>query len=160
MAADSSAEAMTSTAQHDYLVAATACVWQSNGHRTECVDTLNELVAEFGDLCVVDAIFESSLSERLKTVGGDQMRVGRMVVAEICQARNMGMTADLIALALGLGQRAGQSLTDVARRHGVTKQAASHALGVIVKRLDLPRVYCQLSDQARESYRAQNRRST
>lgn len=143
----------------DSLVATvTACVWQSDGHRQEAISTINEMVSAFGEVCVLDAIFESDVSKKLRQVGGDQLRLARMAIAEICQSRNMGLTADLLALAMGLGERAGMTLTDVGRRHGVTKQAASAALNVLVCRMDLPRVYCQLSERARDAYRTKNRR--
>ena len=82
----------------------------------------------------------------------------RRVIAEILCHHNARLTAECIALVTGLVY-SGDSMSDIARRHGITRAAVSKRCVELTELLDLPPSRAMRSLTARESYRAARIRS-
>jgi hypothetical protein len=81
----------------------------------------------------------------------------RRVVAEILSHHNARLTAECVALVSGLVY-SGDSMTEIARRHGITRAAVSKRCVEITELLDLPPSRVMRSLTARKRYRnARNR---
>lgn len=83
----------------------------------------------------------------------------RRVVAEILCHANARLTAECIALVSGLAYT-GSSMTDIAKRHGVTRAAVSKRCVELTELLDLPPSRAMRSLTARKRYRAARIRTT
>ena len=83
----------------------------------------------------------------------------RRVVAEILYHDNARLTTECIALVSGLVY-SGDSMTEIARRHGVTRAAVSKRCVEITELLDLPPSRAMRSLTARKRYRDARIRTT
>jgi DNA-binding phage protein len=83
----------------------------------------------------------------------------RRVVAEILCHDNARLTAECVALVSGLVY-SGDSMTEIAKRHGVTRAAVSKRCVELTELLDLPPSRAMRSLTARKRYRAARIRST
>jgi len=83
----------------------------------------------------------------------------RRVVAEILYHDNARLTTECIALVSGLVY-SGDSMTEIARRHGVTRAAVSKRCVEITELLDLPPSRAMRSLTARQRYRDARIRTT
>ena len=94
---------------------------------------------------------ESQLSERI-------WEAIAQVLSNIVDSPNPRKTADLYACATGLRLRQGITLTDLAKKYGVSKQALDKQLVSLCEKLDLPPPRMMKSQLSRESYRLSNHR--
>jgi len=94
---------------------------------------------------------ESQLSERI-------WEAISQVLSNIVDSPNPRKTADLYACATGLRLRQGITLTDLAKKYGVSKQALDKQLVSLCKKLDLTPPRMMKSQLSRESYRLANHR--
>lgn len=83
----------------------------------------------------------------------------RRVIAEILCHDNARLTAECVALVSGLVY-SGDSMTDIAKRHGITRAAVSKRCVELTELLDLPPSRAMRSLTARKRYRAARNRST
>jgi DNA-directed RNA polymerase specialized sigma24 family protein len=83
----------------------------------------------------------------------------RCVVAEILYHNNARLTAECIALVSGLAYD-GSSMSDIAKRHGITRAAVSKRCVELTELLDLPPSRAMRSLTARKRYRDARIRST
>jgi hypothetical protein len=83
----------------------------------------------------------------------------RRVVAEILCHNNARLTTECIALVSGLSYT-GSSMTEIAKRHGVTRAAVSKRCVELTELLDLPPSRAMRSLTARKRYRDARIRST
>lgn len=83
----------------------------------------------------------------------------RRVVAKILCHDNARLTTECIALVSGLAYT-GSSMTDIAKRHGVTRAAVSKRCVELTELLDLPPSRAMRSLTARKRYRDARNRST
>jgi transposase-like protein len=83
----------------------------------------------------------------------EAIRILRHFVADILAEGNARLTIECIAIATNLSAYHGDSMTDVARRHGVTRQAVSKRCVDICDRLGLPPSRAMRSKEARAKYR-------
>ena len=83
----------------------------------------------------------------------------RRVVAEILCHDNARLTTECIALVSGLAY-CGSSMSDIARRHGITRAAVSKRCVELTELLDLPPSRAMRSLTARKRYRDARLRST
>ena len=86
-------------------------------------------------------------------------RAIRCVVAEILYHNNARLTAECIALVSGLAYD-GSSMSDIAKRHGITRAAVSKRCVELTELLDLPPSRAMRSLTARKRYRDARIRST
>ncbi len=84
---------------------------------------------------------------------GSATEILRHLVADIIYEDNTRLTIDCLSIALGLRVYEGDSMTLVARRHGITRAAVSKRCVDIVKRLKLPPSRAMRSETARRTYR-------
>ena len=83
----------------------------------------------------------------------------RRVLGEVISHGNARLTAECIALVSGLSYT-GCSMTEIARRHGITRAAVSKRCVELTELLDLPPSRAMRSLTARQRYRAARIRST
>jgi hypothetical protein len=83
----------------------------------------------------------------------------RRVLAEILCHANARLTAECLALVSGLVY-SGDSMTEIARRHGITRAAVSKRCVELTELLDLPPSRAMRSLTARQRYRTARIRST
>ena len=83
----------------------------------------------------------------------DVIEVLRIFVADLVAAGNTRLTVECLAVALGLSAYNGESMTVIAKRHGVTRAAVSKRCVDITTQLDLPPSRAMRSEKARKTYR-------
>jgi hypothetical protein len=84
---------------------------------------------------------------------GDATRILRHLVADIVAEDNTRLTIECLAIALGLRVYAGDSMTEIANRHGITRAAVSKRCVDITNRLNLQPSRAMRSKRARQTYR-------
>ena len=82
----------------------------------------------------------------------DATEILRHLVADLVSEGNMRLTVECLALALGLSAYNGDSMTEIAERHGVTRAAVSKRCVDITERLNLPPSRAMRSEMARKIY--------
>lgn len=83
----------------------------------------------------------------------DAIEVLRHFVADLISEGNTRLTVECLAVALGLSSYNGESMTNIAKRHGVTRAAVSKRCVDITTQLNLPPSRAMRSKKAREIYR-------
>jgi hypothetical protein len=83
----------------------------------------------------------------------DVADVLRHFVADLIAEGNTRLTVECLAVALGLCAYNGESMTAIAKRHGVTRAAVSKRCVDITERLNLPPSRAMRSETARKTYR-------
>ena len=83
----------------------------------------------------------------------DAIEVLRVFVADLIAAGNTRLTVECLAVALGLSAYNGESMTVIAKRHGVTRAAVSKRCVDITTQLNLPPSRAMRSEKARKTYR-------
>jgi hypothetical protein len=83
----------------------------------------------------------------------DVIEVLRVFVADLIAAGNTRLTVECLAVALGLSAYNGESMTTIAKRHGVTRAAVSKRCVDITTQLNLPPSRAMRSEKARKTYR-------
>jgi len=76
----------------------------------------------------------------------------RRLVADIVAEDNTRLTIDCLTIALGLRVYSGDSMTRIAKRHGITRAAVSKRCVDITERLKLPPSRAMRSELARKIY--------
>ena len=82
----------------------------------------------------------------------DPIAVLRHFVADLIAEGNTRLTVECLAVALSLSAYNGQSMTDIANRHGVTRAAVSKRCVDITTQLNLPPSRAMRSEKARKTY--------
>ena len=83
---------------------------------------------------------------------GSATEILRRLVADIVSEDNTRLTIDCLSIALGLRVYAGDSMTQIANRHGITRAAVSKRCVDITQRLKLPPSRAMRSEKARKIY--------
>lgn len=83
---------------------------------------------------------------------GSATEILRRLVADIVAEDNTRLTIDCLSIALGLRVYAGDSMTTIAKRHGISRAAVSKRCVDIIERLKLPPSRAMRSEQARKIY--------
>ena len=82
----------------------------------------------------------------------DATEIIRHFVADLIADGNTRLTVECLAVALGLSAYNGESMTDIANRHGISRAAVSKRCVDIVTRLNLPPSRAMRSARARKIY--------
>lgn len=82
----------------------------------------------------------------------DVTDVLRHFVADLLSEDNTRLTIECLAIALGLSAYDGETMTDIAQRHGITRAAVSKRCVDITHRLNLPPSRAMRSTRARRIY--------
>ena len=77
----------------------------------------------------------------------------RHLVADLISEGNTRLTVECLAVALGLSAYDGESMTEIARRHSITRAAVSKRCVDITERLNLQPSRAMRSKEARKTYR-------
>ena len=103
----------------------------------------------------IAAMVDHDADEPVNDMGGmeDATRILRYLVADVLSEGNSRLTIECLAIALGLRVYAGDSMTEVANRHGVTRAAVSKRCVDITTRLNLQPSRAMRSKRARQTYR-------
>lgn len=91
--------------------------------------------------------------EQASTINHDAIDVLRHFVADLISEGNTRLTVECLAVALGLSAYNGESMTSIAKRHGVTRAAVSKRCVDITRQLNLPPSRAMRSEKARNTYR-------
>ena len=91
--------------------------------------------------------------EQTDTINHDAIEVLRHFIADLISEDNTRLTVDCLSIALGLRVYAGDSMTKVAKCHGITRAAVSKRCVDITQRLKLPPSRAMRSEKARNIYR-------
>jgi len=83
----------------------------------------------------------------------DATEMLRHFVADVLSENNTRLTLECLAVALGLSAYNGETMTEIAKRHGITRAAVSKRCVDITERLNLPPSRAMRSTQARRIYR-------
>lgn len=83
----------------------------------------------------------------------DAVEILRHLVADLIAEGNTRLTIECLAIALGLSAYDGETMTDVAKRHGITRAAVSKRCVDITTRLNLPPSRAMRSTLARRIYK-------
>jgi len=84
---------------------------------------------------------------------GSATEILRRLVADIVSEDNTRLTIDCLAITLGLRVYAGDSMTQIANRHGITRAAVSKRCVDITNRLNIQPSRAMRSKRARQIYR-------
>jgi hypothetical protein len=84
---------------------------------------------------------------------GSATEILRRLVADIVAEDNTRLTIDCLTIALGLRVYSGDSMTTIAKRHGISRAAVSKRCVDITERLKLPPSRAMRSEHARKIYR-------
>jgi hypothetical protein len=87
-------------------------------------------------------------------INKDAIEVLRHFVADLISEGNTRLTVECLAVALGLCAYNGESMTTIAKRHGVTRAAVSKRCVDITRQLNLPPSRAMRSEKARKIYRS------
>jgi hypothetical protein len=82
----------------------------------------------------------------------DATDVLRHFVADLLSEGNTRLTIECLAISLGLSAYDGETMTDIAKRHGITRAAVSKRCVDITQRLNLPPSRAMRSTRARRIY--------
>lgn len=83
----------------------------------------------------------------------DATEILRHLVADLISEGNARLTVECLAIALGLSAYNGESMTEIAKRHGISRAAVSKRCVDITEKLNLPPSRAMRSEMARKTYR-------
>jgi hypothetical protein len=127
----------------------------------EAIAAINELVADLGAKAVIAGIHGSQIAEQVGQTSDSQnaQSIAVMILARIIDSSDPRKEADVMALSCGLLLREGATITDVAKKYGVSKQDISKSAVEFCERLGLPPSHVMLPETARGKYQLSNRRN-
>ena len=100
----------------------------------------------------IAALVDHEPEDREETGTRNVTDVLRHFVADLLSEGNTRLTIECLAIALGLSAYDGETMTDIAQRHGITRAAVSKRCVDITERLNLPPSRAMRSTRARRIY--------
>ena len=100
----------------------------------------------------ISGIIDGKGRSKESAVVEEVTRILRHIVADMISAGNARLTIECFAVALGLSAYNGESMTEIAKKHGITRAAVSKRCVDITKRLGLPPSRAMRSLSARKTY--------
>lgn len=127
----------------------------------EATLAINELVLELGEKCVCFGVNNSRIGHLVgkQSASQEAQAVAVTILARIIDSEDPRKEADVMALSCGLLLREGATITDVARKHGVSKQDISKSVVAFCEKIGLPPSHVMLPEAARERYAMANKRN-
>lgn len=118
---------------------------------------LQDLIDGYGEQAIVAALARSRIAGLLEKLhGGDQLRAVVWVLAEIIGSDRPRLTAECIALATGMLDDSNTTMTEVARRHGMTRANVSRRVLKLSDKLSMSPSTKMKTKRHRELYRLTN----
>ena len=124
------------------------------------VEEIEALAREFGADAVRAAVMQSSLAKPLSDMGGSVSRVLQIILLQIVCEPDTKFAAEIMAMACGVEIEEGRTVTSLAKKYGVTKQAVSKRIVLFAERLQLPPSIYMRPVADREIYRLCNKPRT
>jgi hypothetical protein len=100
----------------------------------------------------IAALVDHEQKDREETSMHNVTDVLRHFVADLLSEGNTRLTVECLAIALGLSAYEGETMTEIAQRHGITRAAVSKRCVDITQRLNLPPSRAMRSTRARRIY--------
>jgi hypothetical protein len=100
----------------------------------------------------IAALVDHEQEDREETSMHNVTDVLRHLVADLLSEGNTRLTIECLAIALGLSAYEGETMTEIAQRHGITRAAVSKRCVDITERLNLPPSRAMRSTRARRIY--------
>lgn len=127
----------------------------------EATLAVNELKRDLGEKALVAGIANSEVAHLVGRVSDSETakNVCVMILARIIDSADPRKEADIMALSCGLLLREGATITDVARKYGVSKQDISKSAVDFCERLGLPPSHVMLPEAARTKHQLSNKRN-
>ena len=120
-------------------------------------EAINELIAECGVRAVVSAFLRSEAGEEVQKLGGNQtLRVIQVLIREIARSADPQLEAEIMALGTGVLLENHATITRLAKKHGLTKQAVSKRVVRFCIENDIPPSSFMRPERDRETYRLTN----
>lgn len=121
-----------------------------------CLEVIKDgIKSQLGDQGSIDELISAYAREKGTYLDDTFVRL----LISIISAKNVRQTADIIAYAIGLRARQGISMTDLAAKYGITRQAFSKEVVAFCEETGLPPCRAMKSELAREMYHLTNRRN-
>ncbi|XHR30883.1 MAG: hypothetical protein ACFUZC_10025 [Chthoniobacteraceae bacterium] len=95
----------------------------------------------------------SPVAPSVENVDEKVMDVLRRLLGEVLTQKNVRLTLECLAVACGLSTLEGESMSSIAKRHGLTRAAVSKRCVDITEKLNLPPSRSMRSPKARNAYR-------
>jgi hypothetical protein len=122
---------------------------QRHGNGAASGDSAESQVMRVGE----DPALEVQVPEaKPETSMRDATEILRHFVADLLSEGNTRLTVECLAVALGLSAYNGETMTDIAKRHGITRAAVSKRCVDITERLNLSPSRAMRSTRARRIY--------
>lgn len=119
---------------------------------------LEELVAAFGLRAVVAACLRNGVGESITKTGGTAAReVLQVVIREIAMAKDPQLVAEVMAVGVGVILDDKVTITRLAKKHGISKQAFSKRVVRFCEQNNLPPSIYMRSKKDRATYALTNR---
>ena len=126
---------------------------QRHGNGSATGDSADSPLMRIGDDPALMAPAADAQETAAETHVHDVADVLRHFVADLISEGNTRLTVECLAVALGLCAYNGESMTSIAKRHGVTRAAVSKRCVDITQHLNLPPSRAMRSEMARKIYR-------
>ena len=118
---------------------------------------LNEMVAEVGVRAVVAAALRSEAGDGFAKLGGNAtLRISQFILRQIAFAQDPQLEAEIMAMGVGVILAEGDTVTRIARKHGLTKQAVSKRIVAFCEENGLPPSEFMRSEKDRRVYALSN----
>jgi hypothetical protein len=123
-----------------------------HGNGSAAGDSADSPLMRIGDDPALAVPVPDAEPESVKTPVQNVADILRHFVADLIADGNTRLTVECLAVALGLSAYNGESMTDIANRHGITRAAVSKRCVDITQRLNLPPSRAMRSTRARKIY--------
>lgn len=127
----------------------------------EIIGAIEELVSEFGVRGVVAAALNSTAGPHLSRMGGDAaLRISQVILREIVFSKNPQLQAEVMAVGAGIILEDDATMTRMAAKHGITKQAFSKRVVSFCEEMGLPPSQYMRAEKDRATYALTNQPRT
>lgn len=124
---------------------------------SEAVEAIEELIADIGLRGFLAACLRSSAGEALEQMGSNAtLRIAQVMIREIVFSKDPRMEAEIMALGAGVILGDDNTMTSIASKYGVTKQALSKRVVAYCEENKLPPSPFMRSEKDRRTYALTN----
>ena len=115
---------------------------------------VEDVIHEYGVNGFVQAVMRSTAGHTVERVSGgiNQMKAIIWILSEVMNADKPRLTAECIALATGIHASTNTTMTEVARRHGMSKANVSRRVIEISDKLGMSPSSCMKTAKDRQEY--------